>query len=112
MIRCRNCGEKIIAKPISKEKLWIEEGEKKIFNWNALTKENLIWKNLFMPNWSLLWLVLILYLVWAYQKDIDNCQATLEPIKQDVCGFCDRFYQPCTNAFDGPVFDIVDYNWT
>lgn len=54
----------------------------------------LVWQNLFyMPVQNLIFLVLILYLAWAYMHETDACKAIVE--------------RPCTYCRDANCCDVL-----
>jgi len=78
VLKCKNCGHKIIKYP-----LWDgqEAGEK--FAWKKLKVFNLIR----MDAMSLFYLVIVLILAWLYFIGMQECQQAAS----DPCGYADGF---------------------
>ncbi len=68
-MKCPNCGERVVRYPI-KDK----EGK-------------LIWINLFKTDlMSILFIIIILFMVWGYKADIEKCDEVLT----SPCSFCEK----------------------
>ncbi len=83
--KCKGCGAKIISAPISKISFWEGDPFKSRFQWEAFRWENLILKNMFKIDlFSVSFLIIILYMAWAYNADLDQ----YIDISENPCGFC------------------------
>ena len=70
-IRCQTCGSKVAPFPIKGQ-------PEKTLSENYKEK-TIIWKNLFKMDWlSLSFIIIILFLAWAYSQDTEACYELLE----------------------------------
>ena len=79
MEKCHKCGEKIVKFPVKKF-------QEKTFLWN-LQNKTVIWKSLFkMDMYSIVLLVLVIFLLIGYKADIKQCEEVIE----HPCKFCEK----------------------
>ena len=91
--KCKSCGAEIIQAPISKIPFWEGDAFKSRFRWEAFKKENMIWKNMFKVDLSTIsFLLIILYIAWAYNADLDQYR----DISENPCGFCSGAAVSCS----------------
>lgn len=113
MQRCPSCGKQIVRFPISKEPFWEGKPFNSKFNKNALKKENIIWRNVFKIDWlSFFFVVIILYLAWAYHTDLGHFEDALNPILEDPCGWCEQRQQYCMQQKLSLSFDVEPFDGT
>ena len=65
--------------------------------------DNIVWKNLFkMDKVSMLFLIIVVFMIWGYTHDIQECKEVVE----DPAGFCDNY---CQQSFlEGGVYESKD----
>lgn len=69
--KCNHCGKEIIPAPLFK----VVDGKKKL-QWKSL---------LYMSRESIIFFILIVYLLWAFQYETTKCDLVID----DPCGFCE-----------------------